>query len=305
MNAKWRYASILLTVATGLVPVSPIRHAVAGDPPSQNAIAPKYVPVKWEEKEAKKQQSDWAAKLKVEVETKTPSGIVMVLIPPAGAALPKPYWLGKYEVTQAEWEGVMGRNPSGFKKGNKEAQGLDTSRLPVQNVSWYDCLLFCNRLSEKEGLPPYYSLKVVKGSPQSDILQAEVKVLGGNGYHLPTESQWEHGCRAGTTTLFCFGDKEDGLNDYGWFNKNSGMRPHQVGQKKPNAFGLHDMHGNLREWVNEMPSSDRAEIPLRVMNRGGAFDYTAALCRSGESRRHGPTDRLGFAGFRLARFAGE
>ncbi|MEI7686493.1 MAG: hypothetical protein WCL32_15850, partial [Planctomycetota bacterium] len=136
MKALWRYVSVLLAAAMGLAPVSPIRHAVAGDPPSQKAITPKYVPVKWEEKDAKKQQSDWAAKLKVEVETKTPNGIVMVLIPPAGAALPKPYWLGKYEVTQAEWEGVMGYNLSGFKKGsNKEAEGLDTSRFPVTSVS--------------------------------------------------------------------------------------------------------------------------------------------------------------------------
>jgi formylglycine-generating enzyme required for sulfatase activity len=269
-----------------------------------------YVPVKWEEKEARKLQSDWAAKLKVEVETKTPTGIVMVLIPPAGPAIPKPYWLGKYELTQAEWEGVMGYNPSGFKKGNKEVQGLDTSRFPVERVSWYDCLEFCNKLSEKEGLPPYYALKVVKRSAESGIQQAEVKLLGGNGYHLPTEIQWEHGCRAGTTTGFCFGDNEEGLIEYGWFDKNSGMRPHPVGEKKPNAFGLHDMHGNVREWVVETISrddfsalsSDRAVIPGRGMNRGGAFEYKASVCRSYESRRHGPADRLSFAGFRLARF---
>ena len=279
-------------------------------------IAPKYVPVKWDEKEAKKLQSEWAAKLKVEVETKTSNGIVMVLIPPAGAALPKPYWLGKYELTQAEWEGVMGYNLSGFKKGsNKEAEGMDTSRFPVTSVSWYDSLEFCNKLSEKEGLPPYYELKVIKRKEEKHpgIVQAEVKLLGGNGYKMPTEFEWEHGGRAGTTTAFYFGDNEEDLVEYGWIGKNSGMRPHPVGEKKPNAFGLHDVHGNLREWVVETLarddfsalSRDRAVSPLRGMNRGGGYEYTAKICRFFESRRHGPWDRLHFAGFRLARETGD
>src|SRR6185369_16542496 len=103
-------------------------------------------------------QRDWAAKLKVEVETRSPSGMVLVLIPPGGAALPRPYWLGKYEVTQKQWQAVMGYNPSSFQTPNKKVEGLDTKSFPVEMVSWYDSVEYCNKLSAREGLKPYYEL---------------------------------------------------------------------------------------------------------------------------------------------------
>ena len=133
------------------------------------------------EKEAKKQQEEWAAKLKLPVEATNKIGMKMILIPPAGAALPKAYYLGKYEVTQGEWEKVMGYNPSGFGPKNAKVAGMDTSKFPVEMVSWFDSVEFCNKLSEREGLKPYYDLKVTKrgGKDGKQIEEAEVKILGG------------------------------------------------------------------------------------------------------------------------------
>ena len=98
---------------------------------------PVYVPLTFDEKEAKKQQEDWAAKLKLPVEATNKIGMKMILIPPAGAALPKAYYLGKYEVTQGEWEKVMGYNPSLFGPNNAKVASMDTSKFPVEQVSWY------------------------------------------------------------------------------------------------------------------------------------------------------------------------
>jgi len=124
----------------------------------------------------------------------------------------QPFYMGKYPVTQEQWTAVMGSNPSHLKGANK----------PVEWVSWEDCLRFLRRLNEKAGL---------------------------GKWEFPTEAQWEYACRAGSTTMFCFGDDESGLADYGWFDKNSGGTSHPVGEKKPNAWGLYDMHGNVWEWV--------------------------------------------------------
>ena len=125
----------------------------------------------------------------------------------------KPFYLGKYLVTQEQWEAVMGNNPSHF-KGPKN---------PVERVSWDDCQQFLEKLN-------------AKSSP------------GGGKFQLPTEAQWEYACRAGSTTRYCFGDDESRLGEYAWYGANSGNKTHPVGEKKPNAWGLYDMHGNVWEW---------------------------------------------------------
>jgi formylglycine-generating enzyme required for sulfatase activity len=265
---------------------------------------PQYVPVKMDAKEAAKRQADWAAKLKVEPETKSATGVRMVLIPPAGEALPDPYWIGKYEVTQGEWKAVMGSNPSSFKESNKQAKGLDTGRFPVESVSWFDCLEFCNKLSEKEGLKPRYEstdIERFKDEGKGQIRKAKVKVLAGDGYHLPTYPEWAHACRAGGTTRYFWGDRDEDMNDYGWYDENSEMRPHGVGEKKPNAFGLHDTHGNVREWIYEMmPQGDAS---LRTQAAGGSFHYKHKGCEVAAPRWHGAHDRISFVGLRLAKAA--
>ncbi len=144
----------------------------------------------------------------------------------------KPFYLGKYLVTQQQWKAVMGNNPSQF-------QGLTN---PVDNVSWNDCQKFLKTLNGK---------------------------VGGGSFSLPTEAQWEYACRAGSTTRYCFGDKESQLGDYAWYEDNNGNKTHPVGQKKPNAWGLYDMHGNVWEWCADW-FDDEYLRPFAGGRSGGA-----------------------------------
>jgi formylglycine-generating enzyme required for sulfatase activity len=175
----------------------------------------------------------------------------------------KDYYLGVYEVTQAQYEKVMGKNPSSFpvaKVGNENAD------LPVENVSWNDAVEFCKKLSD---------------------LPEEKKA--GREYRLPTEAEWEYGCRAGSKTAYAFDDEEGLLPEYGWFNRKSSGRTHTVGLLEPNAWGLYDMHGNVWEWCSDRygdypkgavsdPSGPK-EGSYRVI-RGGCWGSDAAICRS-------------------------
>ena len=126
----------------------------------------------------------------------------------------KPFYLGKYQVTQAQWVAVMEDNPSGFKGPAN----------PVEQVSWNDAQEFIKRLNVKEGH---------------------------NRYRLPTEAEWEYAARAGADTVYFFGNDENILPVYAWFIDNSRKTPHPVGKKRPNAWGLYDVHGNVWEWVQD------------------------------------------------------
>jgi formylglycine-generating enzyme required for sulfatase activity len=202
----------------------------------------------------------------------------------------RPFYLGVNPVTQGQYRAVTGANPSHFK-------GSDD--LPVECVSWKDAIAFCNKLSERDGLKPYYQSG--GGAP-----------LGGEGYRLPTEAEWEYACRAGSTTRFSFGDDEASFGEYAWFSGNSDSKTHPVGQKRPNAFGLYDMHGNVGEWCwdwrefryyGQSPVDDPvgpSQAALRVF-RGGRWDDDPQASRSAYRDGFTPDYRDYGAGFRLAR----
>ena len=214
--------------------------------------------------------------------------------PPHRVRITRPFYLGKYEVTQAEYEAVMGQNPSHFKGKPKN---------PVESVSWLDAVRFCNQLSEPEGLKPFYEIS-------GETVQ--VPDWNGTGYRLPTEAEWEYACRAGTRTRFCFGDDGDGLGKFAWFGSDAGGGTHEVGQKRPNAFGLYDMHGNVWEWCGDWYDADYyQESPVddprgpsratyRVI-RGGCWGNDPRRVRSAYRGGSTPVNRSYYLGFRVAR----
>ncbi|MBO5792506.1 MAG: SUMF1/EgtB/PvdO family nonheme iron enzyme [Lentisphaeria bacterium] len=197
--------------------------------------------------------------------------------------LTKDYWLGKFEVTQAQYEAIMGNNPSSYKGSNR----------PVEKVSWEDAKEFCNKLNER------YAGKLPTGYR----------------FDLPTEAQWEYACRAGTTTALNNGtnltseSECSNLNEVGWYDKNCGSAGHKaVGQKRPNNWGLYDMHGNVLEWCRDWyaPYTGDATDPTGPTSgsyrvyRGGCWRYSAKGCRSAVRFCIIPGLRNSFYGFRLA-----
>jgi formylglycine-generating enzyme required for sulfatase activity len=183
--------------------------------------------------------------------------------------LSRPFWLAKTEVTQAQWEAVMNSNPSHFKGAN----------LPVEQVSWEDAQGFITKLNEKQILPPGWK------------------------FALPTEAQWEYACRAGEKGPYSGGS----LDEVGWYVANSGSETHEVGMKKANAWGLHDMHGNVWEWCADWhedmlkgegdpsgPTSGSGRV-----SRGGSWSGRASFCRAAE-RWGTPGFRTYYLGFRPA-----
>ena len=196
-------------------------------------------------------QRKCSERLGLPVEITNSIGMKLVLIPPGkfmmgspdSASFPpnqkpqhqvritKPFFLGKYEVTQEQYEKVMGTNPSAFSKSGLYSEKFadrDTGDLPVEMVSLADAQEFCRKLSELPG-----------------------EKEAGRHYRLPTEAEWEYACRAGSTTKWCFGNDQSRLGNYAWYRKNSEGETHQVGRKNPNAWGLHDMHGNVWEWCTD------------------------------------------------------
>jgi formylglycine-generating enzyme required for sulfatase activity len=221
--------------------------------------------------------------------------------------LTRPFYLGVYEVTQGEFNQITGRGYSYFSAvgaGRSQVEGMATDRLPVDTVSWIETIQFCNKLSAKEGLKPFYDI---------DGNRVKVSDWGGDGYRLPTEAEWEYACRAGTTTRFSFGDDEKLIGEHAWHAQNSSGRTHGVGEKKPNPFGLFDMHGNAWEWCWDWYEAKYYNSPSASLDpkgpeagavhvhRGGSFLNRVADLRSAMRRAGTPTERYGYNGFRAAR----
>ncbi len=212
-----------------------------------------------------------------------------------------PFYIGVTEVTQAQYEAVVGSNPSHFSstgEGKDKVAGRPTGQYPVERVSWLDAVRFCDKLSEKEGRTPVYQ--------ESD--QKKARTNKGRGYRLPMEAEWEYACRAGTATKYCFGDPVAKLSEYGWFRGNAGGMTHPVGEKRPNGFGVYDMHGNVREWCSDwfddsyyqnapVNNPQGPSVGVRRVIRGGTLgDRPPALRSAGRSpgRADGRGDGLGF-----------
>lgn len=203
--------------------------------------------------------------------------------PQTEVTITRGFWLGQFAVTQEEWKtiaeesGGLAAEP-GFFRG---------SRLPVEQVSWNDCQRWIEELNaaEEERLPDDYV------------------------YRLPTEAEWEFACRAGTSTRYNSGNDDDGLAESAWHSANAGGKLHPVGEKKPNAWGLHDMHGNVWEWCQDrygpLPGGKvtdpcGAVAGLNRLLRGGSWGVAAARCRSAYRVWNKPNYRDYTIGFRVA-----
>jgi formylglycine-generating enzyme required for sulfatase activity len=216
------------------------------------------------------------------------------------------FYMGKYEVTQKEYQEVMGTNPSYFKGDN----------LPVEQVSWFDAVNYCNRLSQKEGLTPAYTINGENITWNQNA----------NGYRLPTEAEWEYACRAETTTRFWSGNDETSLagkanvadltakekyTDWTIVNIRDGYaETSPVGRFSPNSWGLYDMHGNVWEWCwdwyGDYPSNAQtdprgASSGSNRVFRGGSWSNYAQILRSAYRDYYTPSSRYYFIGFRVVR----
>ena len=199
---------------------------------------------------------------------------------PHKVTLTRAFYMGAFAVTQEQYARVMGHNPS------KRKAPLH----PVEHVSWDDAVEFCRKLSE---LPE--------------------ERAAGHRYRLPTEAEWEYACRAGTTTLYSCGNDESVLLDFAWFNNNSNRQTHPVGQKRPNSWGLYDMHGNVFQWCLDVYTEYGSEpvtdpigtgaSDVRLARGGSWFCPSAQLVRSAFRHAFGRSERSGYIGFRVVRLS--
>ncbi|MFD2162703.1 formylglycine-generating enzyme family protein [Paradesertivirga mongoliensis] len=205
------------------------------------------------------------------------------------------FYIGRYEITQKEWKELMGVNPSKFKGDS----------LPIETVSWYDCIEYCNRRSVKEGLKPYYSISKIKDTvnkSEFDSLKYTVMIdVASKGYRMPSETEWEYAASGGQKSKSYTYSGSDTIDDVAWYWRNSGnstlkgdwawslleqnnCQTRPVGRKQPNELGLYDMSGNVREWCEDWYEDFEITRGLVRVQRGGGWIGAEYRCQS--SNRH-------------------
>jgi formylglycine-generating enzyme required for sulfatase activity len=204
------------------------------------------------------------------------------------------FYIGRYEVTQKEWVAVMGSNPSYFK-------GDD---LPVESVSWYEAVAYCNARSVKEGLTPAYTVV-------NTLIGATVTWnRSASGYRLPTEAEWEYAARGGSGVGYLIYAGSNNVDGVGWYWDNSGSKTHPVGTKAANGLGIYDMTGNVWEWCWDWygtyptsPQTDPIGAPSGAgrVARGGSWHFYGQNLRSAYRNTITPSSRYDVLGFRLVR----
>ena len=216
--------------------------------------------------------------------------------PSRSVAITKGFWMSRYEITQKQYRDVTGLSPC---EKSKYGEG---DGLPVYNISWYEALEFCNRLSEANGLTPYYKIitddKDDDNVSLNDDLKWKVKTDDeANGFRLPTEAQWEYSCRAGTSTDFYWGKSSswDVSGKYSWHMFNAGQKRYndgrfwwvkyhkvkKIGTRVPNKFGLYDMAGNAAEWCFDRYNSAYYNDGDKIDPAGAGGEYTYRVVRGG------------------------
>ena len=306
------------------------------DPDAANVTPPLPAEAPFDAKQALAHQEAWAKHLGTKVEIENSLGMKLRLIPPGKFEMGSPqeeidalvesttvpYWHGWFrsegpqhrvkltqafylascEVTQQQYQEVVGVNRSHFSStgpGKDAVKDPDTSQHPEDQVSWFDAVDFCNKLSEREQRSPYY------------LRDGEVvKVLGGTGYRLPTEAEWEYACRAGTRMRWSFGDNETDLAQHAWYGINAGGTTHRVAALSANPFGLYDLYGNVWEWcwdwhgeytAGAASDPQGSAVGSERVRRGGAYFHDWPISRSALHFLGDPLGRNLDTGFRVAR----
>lgn len=193
------------------------------------------------------------------------------------------FYISKYLVTQKEWKEIMGNNPSYFTGDN----------LPVEQVSWYDVIEYCNKRSEKEGLEKVYTYRKTKDNKNKleDVKMNEKAI----GYRLPTSKEWEYAARGGNKSKGYKYSGSDNIDEVAWYDGNSGHKTHKVGTKKPNELDIYDMSGNVCEWCLDIYNSS-----YRFIRGGSWYDYSD-YCRVSYWVFDYPDSRYDVIGFRICR----